>query len=101
VLGEASGDHGPRRGLDGQATTVGALGDAEPLLALPAAPYLATVTVTRTVADNATVAFRGNRYSVPPGLRGVDVRLRHRSGTATVDAVSPAGPGARHAPLGA
>lgn len=80
-----------RRGPDGQATTVGALGDAEPLLALPAAPYPATVTVTRTVADNATVAFRGNRYSVPPGLLGVEVSLRHRLGTATVDVVSPAG----------
>ncbi|MQA92896.1 MAG: hypothetical protein GEU90_22180 [Gemmatimonas sp.] len=46
---------------------------------------------TRPVADNATVAFRGNRYSTPPGLRGVEVTLRHRLGSATVDVVSPAG----------
>jgi transposase len=71
--------------------TVGVLADAEPLLALPAAAYPATITVDRTVADNATVAFRGNRYSVGPGLIGVDVTLRHRLGTTTVDIVSPAG----------
>jgi transposase len=84
-------DARPRRSHDGAATTVGALGDAEPLLALPAAAYPATVTVTRVVADNATVAFRGNRYSVPPGLVGVEVVLRHRLGTATVDVVAPSG----------
>ena len=39
--------------------TVAELADAEPLLALPAAPYPATVEVTRTVAGNATVPFRG------------------------------------------
>lgn len=88
---QATGDARARRGPGGQATTVAELADAEPLLALPAAPYPATVTVTRTVADNATVAFRGNRYSVPPGLLGSQVVLRHRLATATVDVVSPAG----------
>jgi transposase len=87
----ATGDARARRGGDGGPTTVGALGDAEPLLALPAAPYPATVEVTRVVADNATVAFGGNRYSVPPGLLGVEVILRHRLGTATVDVVAPSG----------
>lgn len=85
------GDARARRGPDGQPTTVGALGDAEPLLALPAAAYPATVEVARGVADNATVAFRGNRYSVAPGLIGVEVVVRHRVGTATVDIVSAAG----------
>ncbi len=47
--------------------------DVEPLLALPAVAYPATITVQRTVADNATVAFRGNRYSVGPGLIGAQV----------------------------
>jgi hypothetical protein len=84
-------DARPRRDALGVATTVGALGDTEPLLALPAAAYPATVQVTRLVADNATVAFRGNRYSVPPGLVGVEVTLRHRLGTATVDVVAPSG----------
>lgn len=59
-------DARPRRGADGARSTVGALGDAEALLSLPAAAFPATVEVTRVVAANATVAFRGNRYSVPP-----------------------------------
>jgi transposase len=80
-----------RRDALGAPTTVGALGDAEPLWPLPTVPYPATVTVTRVVADNATVAFRGNRYSTPPGLLGVEVTLRHRLGAATVDVVAPSG----------
>src|SRR3954471_11584204 len=71
--------------------TVGELADAEALMALPAAPYPATVEVTRTVDDRASVAFRGNRYSLNPGMGGTDVTLRHRLGTATVDIVSAAG----------
>jgi transposase len=87
----ATGDARARRGVGGAATTVGALADAEPLRALPAAGYPATVQVTRVVAANATVAFRGNRYSTPPGLAGVELSLRHRLGTATVDVVAPSG----------
>src|SRR3954447_16155427 len=71
--------------------TVGALADAETLMALPAVPYPATVVVTRTVDDRASVAFRGNRYSLHPGMGGIDVTLRHRLGSATVDIVSAAG----------
>ena len=48
----------------------------------PALPYPATVEVSRTVDDRASVAFRGNRYSVAPGLGGVELILRHRLGTA-------------------
>jgi transposase len=40
--------------------TVGELADAEPLLALPAAAYPATVEVGRVVGADATVGFRGN-----------------------------------------
>lgn len=71
--------------------TVAELADAEPLLALPAAPYPATVEVTRTVADNAVVAFRGNNYSVPPGLGGSQLTVRHRLGTGTVEVHAPSG----------
>ena len=80
-----------RRKADGIATTVGALADAEPLLALPAAPYPATVIVSRQVGANAAVAFRGNSYSVPPGLAGTAVECRHRLGTAMVEICSAAG----------
>ncbi|MGI8808722.1 MAG: Mu transposase domain-containing protein [Acidimicrobiales bacterium] len=71
--------------------TVGALADAEVLMALPAVPFPATVEVTRPVDERASVAFRGNRYSVAPGLGGSELTLRHRLGTATLDIVSPAG----------
>src|SRR4029453_3249091 len=69
----------------------GGVADAEPLLALPAAPYPATVEVGRPVDTDATVAFCGNRYSVPPGLIGSQLVLRHRLGTATLEVYSAAG----------
>jgi hypothetical protein len=47
--------------------------------------------VSRIVAANATVAFRGNRYAVPPGLSDVTVQLRHRLGSATLEIHSVAG----------
>jgi len=61
-----AGDARERRDGTGAKTTVGALGDTEALRALPLAAFPATVEVSRVVAANATVAFRGNRYSVPP-----------------------------------
>jgi transposase len=84
-------DARPRRTADGGRTMVGALAEAEPLLALPAAPYPATVTVSRVVGGNAAVAFRGNSYSVPPGLAGSQVQCRRRLGTMTLEIYSPAG----------
>src|SRR6266511_1509795 len=81
-LGDAAGKRHP---------TVGELADAEPLLALPAAPYPATIEVARPVGADATVGFRGNRYSVPPGLTGAGLTLRHRLGTATLAICSAAG----------
>jgi transposase len=72
-----TGDARPRPG----GHSVGELGDTEPLLALPIQPYPATVEVQRRVAANCTVAFRGNHYSVPPGLVGQTVICRHRLGT--------------------
>lgn len=71
--------------------TVGELADAEALRPLPAAPYPATVEVTAPVDHQASVAFRGNRYSVAPGLTGTAMMLRHRLGTNTLDVVSPSG----------
>lgn len=71
--------------------TVGVIADAEPLLALPPAPYPATLEVPRVVAPDATVSFRGNAYSVPPGLGGTPVTLRHRLGSGTIELVAPSG----------
>jgi transposase len=71
--------------------TVGQLAEAEVLMALPAVPFPATVEETHPVDDRASVAFRGNRYSVAPGLGGVELLVRHRLGTNTIDVISPAG----------
>jgi hypothetical protein len=67
------------------------LADAEVLMALPAVAYPATIEVTRFVDDKASVAFRGNRYSVPPSMGGIELTLRHRLGTGSLEIFSPAG----------
>jgi hypothetical protein len=69
-----------------------------------ALPYPATVELAAPVNVDASVAFRGNRYSVPPGLSGVEMQLRHRLGSATLEIFSPAGGRVGHhrlAPAGA
>ena len=71
--------------------SVGELAEAEELMALPAVPYPATIEVHKIVDDKASVAFRGNRYSVAPGLGGIEVTLRHRLGTTSLEIFSPAG----------
>jgi hypothetical protein len=71
--------------------TVGALAAAEALMPLLAVPYPATIEVTRAADDRASVAFRGNRYSVAPGLGGAELTLRHRLGTGTVEIFTPGG----------
>ena len=70
---------------------MGVIADAEPLLALPPAPYPATLEVPKLVGSNATVAFRGNACSVPPGLAGIIVMLRHRLGSTTIELMAPSG----------
>jgi transposase len=71
--------------------TVGELADREPLLALPALAYPATVAVARVVAANALVSVWGNRYSVPPSLVATEVSVRWRLGTDMIDMFSAAG----------
>lgn len=71
--------------------TVGVIADTEPLLALPPAPYPATLEAVAPVRPDATVAFRGDAYSVPPGLAGVPVTVRHRLGSSTIELVAPSG----------
>ena len=47
--------------------------------------------MSRQVGATAAVAFRGNSYSVPPGLAGSQVECRHRLGTGTLEICSAAG----------
>jgi hypothetical protein len=58
---------------------------------LPVVPFPATIVEAHRVDDRATVAFRGNRYSVNPGLGGAELTLRHRLGTTTLEVFTPAG----------
>jgi transposase len=81
---------GRKRVRDGARTTVGALADAEPLRAMPAA-FPAVVEVERAVGNQALVSFRGNRYSIPPGHAGQQVTVRHKLGAATIDILSARG----------
>lgn len=66
------------RTVDQARTTVGALAAAEPLAAPPTLPYPATLIVERVVSAAALVAFRGNFYSIGPGMAGATVQVRHR-----------------------
>jgi transposase len=78
-----------RRG--GVSTTVGELAAAEPLRPPPASPYPAQVSVARVVSAQALVAFRGNFYSIGPGMASATVTVRHRLGDPTIDILSPGG----------
>jgi transposase len=60
--------------------TVGEIGAAEPLRALPAAAYPAMIAVERRASRSALVAFEGNRYSVGPAHAGRTVAVQARVG---------------------
>ena len=67
-----------RRTLDQAPSTVGELAAAEQLTPPPLLPYPALVSVQRVVSAQALVAFRGNFYSIGPGMSGATVAVRHR-----------------------
>jgi transposase len=78
----------------GTKKTVGELAAAERLRPVPLEPYPVIVSVTRTVRPQALIAFRGNRYSVPPEVVGQTVTVSHRLGTTTLDVSVSRGSGA-------
>ncbi len=63
----------------------------EPLRAMPAMPYPATVEIERSVTWAALVSFEGNRYSVPPQFVNARVGVRARLGEGVIEIVSKAG----------
>jgi transposase len=71
--------------------TVGDLAELERLGPLPVSCYPASIEGHGTVGPSALVAFEGNSYSVPHGLIGAEVTVRHRLGTAGIDIVSKTG----------
>ena len=82
-----------RRVVDeiGTKLTVAQIAGTERLRPLPALAFPATVDVQRTVRPQALVAFRGNRYSVPPELADTVVHVTHRLGTLTIDITTGGG----------
>ena len=72
-------------------TTVGQLGDTEPLRGLPALAYPAVITVTRKASRSALVPFDGNQYSVPPAHAGRTVTVLARVTDRQLRLVSAAG----------
>jgi hypothetical protein len=74
---------------DGRATVV-TVAATEPLASLPA-PFPAVLTLTRTASAQALVAFRGNRYSVPPELARTPVTVSHRLGATSIDIATRSG----------
>ena len=84
------GDTRLRATADGR-STVAVLAAAEPLQPLPPTPYPVTVTEERTASRQALVAYRGNRYSVPPELAAAAVVVSHRLGDPFLDIATAAG----------
>lgn len=89
VFCQTIGDARPRHDLTGRPSTVAALAEHERLSPLPATRFPTTLNVVRKVAANATVAFRGNHYSVDPVLVGATVDVRVPIGRGTVEIVDP------------
>jgi hypothetical protein len=79
------------RRRDGTRSTVGELAASEALRPPPARPYPAELTAARTVTAQGLVAWRGNQYSVPPGLAGAVVTVAVRLGDDTVRVVTAGG----------
>jgi transposase len=86
AFGAGISDGRRRRG-----STVGELGQAEPLRVLAPLAFPAEIVVERVTSRSALVAFEGNRYSVTPGHAGRSVTVRARVGEPLLSVFSPAG----------
>ncbi|MGI8756387.1 MAG: IS21/IS408/IS1162 family transposase [Acidimicrobiales bacterium] len=79
------------RKVDQVRLTVGALATTEPLCTSPQLPYPVQVSVERVVSAQALVAFRGNFYSIGPGMSGATVNVRRRLDAAVIEVVTGGG----------
>jgi transposase len=75
----------------GRKVSVATVAAGEPLRPVPAAAYPVIITDTRTVSRQALVAYRGNRYSVPPELAGAQVRVTRPLGVEVIDIATGTG----------
>jgi hypothetical protein len=79
------------RTVDQTRSTVGELAVTERLATPPLLPYPAEVSVPRIVSAQALVGFRGNFYSIGPGLSGATVQIRHRLDGNTIEVATTGG----------
>ncbi|MGW5649694.1 IS21 family transposase [Saccharopolyspora sp. NPDC003762] len=80
-----------RRVHDGERTTVAGLAATERLHQPPLVAFPAEFDLGRIVTPQALISFRGNFYSVPPGLGGAQVQVRHRLGADVLRIVTARG----------
>ncbi|MFI0805450.1 Mu transposase domain-containing protein [Amycolatopsis lurida] len=80
-----------RRVHDGERTIVAGVAAAERLHAPALIAFPAEFDLSQIVTRQALVAFRGNSYSVPPGLGGAQVQVRHRVGADVLRIVTDRG----------
>jgi hypothetical protein len=66
----------PRRG-NRKGVVERQLADAEPLRRCPPAPFPAELQATHAVTGKGWCRFQGKFYSVPPGMTGAKITLRH------------------------
>ncbi|MGW5339853.1 IS21/IS408/IS1162 family transposase [Rhodococcus pyridinivorans] len=76
-----------RATADGKASVL-TVAAREPLTPMPADPYPVLISEPRTVSRQALVAYRGNRYSVPPELAAAQVHVTRRLGDEVIDIVT-------------
>jgi hypothetical protein len=72
-------------------STVATVAQTEPLQPVPAAPYPLIVAEQRTASRQALVAYRGNRYSVPPELAAARVVVTRPVGGQFIDIATATG----------
>lgn len=84
------GDTRMRVGPGGK-SSVAVLAKSEPLRPAPATPYPVIICEPRTVSRQALVAYRGNRYSVPPELAGAQVSVTRPVGAELIDILTASG----------
>jgi hypothetical protein len=75
----------------GGKVSVATVAAGEPLRPVPDTPYPVIITETRTVSRQALVAYRGNRYSVPPELTSAQVTVSRPVGGEHIDIATATG----------
>ena len=85
------GDTRLRPSTGDRRASVATVAAGEPLRRVPATAYPVMIVESRTVSRRALVAYRGNRYSVPPELAGGQAVVSHPVGADHLDIATTTG----------